>query len=1123
MKKRNSFLSGLVLMALVFTQVFTPVIADIPETMAASTIQTIIQDSFSGTGGDLIAGRVPDGTNLPGGSWQVDQYNRNGTGSAKISTTEGNVIPSMLLSCGGNSSVAGAVSISSSGTYTKPAQLTIQADLHVSGMSNVTLPPHGAMLGFYATPPATGTDPISGFTGLVLQMDGSLVLVESGTMVSTINYTGTFNASSFNTLSYSIDTMTGAISNVQLTGSTSNYNFTSLAFTNSATDYAAAGARNSFGRDQRAYVDNFMVTTTVSDTVINIATNKTASADSTLSGHDPARGNDEDTVSYWSAGDANANHWWKTDLNGSYNLTGTEILFQKAANYKYKIEVSADNTNWTLAADNTATTSTYQSRTDNFTANNVRYIRITVTGVPSGSYAAFYEFKAFTSNASGETYFTIESTWKKANHTGYIYDNNGTNVAYNNSVSGDKYRWCFEDAGNGYFRIKNKATGNYLNIASGETSVKCSAIAPDDITGHWTVAQVSGNTNKYLKNRSNGKYLNIESQLGYVTCDIAVAPSGGNFVSGQWTSYYDCGSPIPVTGVTIDAASATITGYKTKQLTAILSPVLATIPNVTWTSSSSLIASVFSSGLVIANNIGNSTITVTTQDGGYTSTSQITVSPVALTGISISPVSATMNVGDTQQLTPVMTPSNATNKVVSYSSSNTAVTTVSDYGVVTAVGEGNAVITAATHDGSKTAACNVTVAAPATGIPALRAVDFLNSIGVCTHISQGEDSATQVASALAYTGIRNIRDDFSATKVQDFISIYNQTGAKINLLGKNGDVPTTLSVAGQLAAAGALLAIEGPNEPNNWPVTYEGQKSGYTTTFMPVARFQRDLYAAVKTDANLTGIPVFNSSEAGGSEPDNVGLQFNTILGSSTLMPAGTQYADYANCHNYVSRRGSITDNVSWDNFSPTLNAGYVDGMYAEYGITWHMGYQGYTVSELPTVPRVCTETGWVTSGTGSITQEQQGRLFLTLYPAAFKQGWKHTFVYMLRDSTAQGYWGFVDTSYTPKTSGVYMHNLTSILADTGSINPGRLNYSIQNQPSNVHELLLQKSNGKFALLVWSEKASGSVNLTVDLGSSYGAVNVYDPTAGTAAIQTLSNASSVPVTLTGYDLRIIEL
>jgi hypothetical protein len=59
---------------------------------------------------------------------------------------------------------------------------------------------------------------------------------------------------------------------------------------------------------------------------------------------------------------------------------------------------------------------------------------------------------------------------------------------------------------------------------------------------------------------------------------------------------------------------------------------------------------------------------------------------------------------------------------------------------------------------------------------------------------------------------------------------------------------------------------------------------------------QRDLYRAVKSDPKLAGIPVFASSEAGGSEPNNCGLQFLTIpKGAGTLMPDGTIYADYAN------------------------------------------------------------------------------------------------------------------------------------------------------------------------------------------------------------------------------------
>src|SRR5581483_4465266 len=186
---------------------------------------------------------------------------------------------------------------------------------------------------------------------------------------------------------------------------------------------------------------------------------------------------------------------------------------------------------------------------------------------------------------------------------------------------------------------------------------------------------------------------------------------------------------------------------------------------------------------------------------------------------------------------------------------------------------------------------------------------------------------------------------------------------------------------------------------NNFPVTYEGGTSSSTGSFIPVARFQRDLYAAVHAEPALAGIPVFHSSESGGSEPDDVGLQFLTIPpDAGTSMPAGTAYADYANTHNYVcGHSGQLVDNVSWNASDPTLNGDW-DGLYVEYGHTWHGGFAGYADAQLVTLPRVTTETGWLTAGTGAIGEEQQARVFLDLYLAAFRRGWAYTFVYMLRD-----------------------------------------------------------------------------------------------------------------------------
>ena len=317
--------------------------------------------------------------------------------------------------------------------------------------------------------------------------------------------------------------------------------------------------------------------------------------------------------------------------------------------------------------------------------------------------------------------------------------------------------------------------------------------------------------------------------------------------------------------------------------------------------------------------------------------------------------------------------------------------------------------------------------------------------------------------------------------------------------------------------------MEGPNEPNNWPVTYQGQTSGFKTTALPIARFQADLYKAVKADPLLKGIPVFQSSVAGGSENDNVGLQFLTIpAGAGTPMPDGTTFADYANCHNYVSGyTGKLVDNGPWNAASPTLVGAWA-GMHGEYGHTWHAGFSGYTDEQLERLPRVTTETGWPTRGDGSITEDQQGRVFLNLYLDQYKQGWKYTFIYMLHDDPKQGYYGLFNVDYTPKASGTYLHNLTTILADSGSLpRPGRLNYRVVDSPATVHNMLLQKSSGAFALAVWDEQVSGTSQVTVDLGGLRARVAVYDPTLGTAPVQSLRGIKSLTLALSDHPLIVI--
>jgi hypothetical protein len=145
----------------------------------------------------------------------------------------------------------------------------------------------------------------------------------------------------------------------------------------------------------------------------------------------------------------------------------------------------------------------------------------------------------------------------------------------------------------------------------------------------------------------------------------------------------------------------------------------------------------------------------------------------------------------------------------------------------------------------------------------------------------------------------------------------------------------------------------------------------------------------------------------------------------------------------------------------------------------------------------------------------------MALYLDHYKGGWSHTAVYLLRDRTDESgdqSFGFYKGDYTPRKSAIYLHNLTTILADTGSFKPGKLQYAIPNQPETVHEMLLQKRNGTFELVVWDEKfaSGGTDDVHVNLGVKHRTVKVYDTTVGTTAVQTLNGVNSVPLTLSNH-------
>lgn len=415
------------------------------------------------------------------------------------------------------------------------------------------------------------------------------------------------------------------------------------------------------------------------------------------------------------------------------------------------------------------------------------------------------------------------------------------------------------------------------------------------------------------------------------------------------------------------------------------------------------------------------------------------------------------------------------------------------------------------------------------GITAISANDFLNSVGVVSSITGRGETLSGTIDAINYTGIRWIRCGLEdKISIKDMISLHKETGAKIvfGLLSGGNDVSAVIDTARILAKAGALLAIEGNNEPNNWTIDYQGEVGGGKKSWLPVAYLQRDLYRAAKEDPILKDYPVWNISE-GGAQTDNVGLQFLTIPdGSGTIMPAGTRYADYANCHNYITHPSwpGLHDNQTWLSASPGFDCP-VDGLAGNYGVTWRKKFPGYSESEFQTLPRVTTETG-IAMG-GEVTEDIQARLFMNLYLSQFKRGWSYTAIYLLRTRSNEPEhekYAFYKMDYTPKLATHYLHNFTTILADDGKLHsPGKMNYSIQDQPDTVHDLLLQKSNGHLFLVLWGERfLGGSDTITIHLGKTYQLVKIYDPTSGTAPIDIKRDVDAIVLEMTDHPV-IIEV
>jgi len=295
--------------------------------------------------------------------------------------------------------------------------------------------------------------------------------------------------------------------------------------------------------------------------------------------------------------------------------------------------------------------------------------------------------------------------------------------------------------------------------------------------------------------------------LFLTSCPNPAGGGGGGGSSGGGGS----GTPtVAVTGVFLNKTTIpTAVGEPAQKLYVTIAPANATNKNVTWSSSASSVATVSANGEVTGVSVGTATITVTTADGGKTADCTVTVSAahVPVTNISLkSSTTIGIGIGSEEFFTPTITPNNATNQNLTWTSNNLSIATVTQDGIVTGVNKGSAIITVTTEDGTIKTTCNVNVDLIFTTIPAFKewidrqpANTAATAYNVKVKINDlGGESSTSgsLGNALYTNKTKYVNLDLSGSTFTGMKSAFSSCSGLTNITIPNSVTGTTYSFSG---------------------------------------------------------------------------------------------------------------------------------------------------------------------------------------------------------------------------------------------------------------------------------------------------------------------------------------
>ncbi len=355
-----------------------------------------------------------------------------------------------------------------------------------------------------------------------------------------------------------------------------------------------------------------------------------------------------------------------------------------------------------------------------------------------------------------------------------------------------------------------------------------------------------------------------------------------------------------VTGVSLTPTTATLFTGQTQQLTAVVTVAGALSNGYTLRSSNTNVATVGATGLVTAGAVGSSTITaIANADTTKRATATITVAAPGVGSIAVSPTSASLLVGQTQQLNTVVIASGGLSTAYTLRTSNSAVATVNATGLVTATGAGTSTITAiANADTTKRATATITVAAPTVGSVTVTPTSASLLIG------QTQQLNTVVTANGGLPTTYTLRTSNSA------VATVNATGL-VTAVGAGSSTITAIATADTTKRATATITVTAR------PIVVSLSPRPVS---LSVGQTQQ-LNAAVSADPGVSTAVTWTSSAGAVATVSASGL-VNAVTSGSTLITA-TSVAD-------ASKKDTVTVTVASSQLATSWAASRLGGALYE-------------------------------------------------------------------------------------------------------------------------------------------------------------------------------------------------